>query len=282
MLGVILLAAATFVMPPPSEGVIDGKEALLIWPSDEQNRLIDPAGCTVHMIPGDEPEAHLEYPCGRWFLPPRPGRYDIWTEQENRLGGPTVIYYGGGSASAGSRIAFSSQPAGFLRIAAPLREGQTFRIISLGDTGFERRLRPAELRPTVRVPAGSTLGGIFDADGNALALTRAVEVNEASTVTMTPSAPAAGTGDLQIVLNKWGAKRPSSVQFELQTPKGNRPPDVRGETQSRVIAVWYGVAPGSVRAVVTAEGFESAVLPVDLSADRVSTVRSPFPIRTND
>lgn len=278
MLGTLLLAAATFVMPPPSEGVINGKEALLIWPSDEENRLIDPAGCTVHMIPGDEPDGHLEYPCGRWFLPPRPGRYDIWTEQGNRLGGPTVIYYGGGSASAGSRIAFSSQAAGFLRIAAPLREGQTFRIISLGNSGFERRLRSAELK-TVRVPAGSALGGIFDAEGNALALTRAVDVNEGATAEMTPAAPASGTADVQIVLNKWGAKRPANVQFELQTSKGNRPPDVRGETQSRVIAVWYGVPPGSVRAIVTAEGFESAVLPVDVSADRVSTVRSPFPIR---
>jgi hypothetical protein len=268
------------VMPPPTEGVINGKEALLIWPADQSGTLLDPDGCKVLMIPADEP-ATLTYPCGRWFLPPRPERYDYWLEQGNQISrSQNVLFYSGGRSTIGFRIADRIGPAGFVKVATAVGRDETFRIVSLASpAGFELNLTSDEILSNVRIPAGPTLGGVFDSEGNAVALTKTVDVTEAGLVTLNPAAPAASTSDLLVVLDKWGRNRPTNVRIELQLAKGNRAPDAFGETDGRVIAVWYGLPPGNARALITADGVESAILPVVLSAIRVATMRSQFPIR---
>lgn len=272
---------AVLELPPASQGVIDGKQAVLIWPADQSGSLLDPAGCAVHMIPGDAQDEHLTYPCGRWFLPPRPQRYDFWLEQGNRISATqTVLYYGGGPSKTGFLIADRIGPAGFVRVNARPRAEETFRIISLQSpgSGFELSLKPAEIDSNVRVPAGPTLCGIFDASGNAVALSPEIEVLGGKTATSTPVAPTPGTADLLVVLTRWGAERPRGVQVRLQQQTSSRAPDVFGETQSRVVAVWYGVPPGAYQTVITIGRNDPVVLPASLSADRVSTIRSMFPL----
>lgn len=287
MLDILLLVLMqpAFVLPPATEGGIDGKGAVLVWPADPAGKLLDPAGCNVQMIPSDEPATRLTFPCGRWFLPPRSARYEFWLEQENRISSSqAVMFYDRSRAQTGFRLAARLTDGGFVSSAIPLRDGETVRIVSLGNpaSAFELGLRSDEIRRPVVVPAGLTLAGVFDGLGSALALSRPFDVPVAQAKALAFAPPAAGTADVLVVLQKWGRVRPTNVRAELSLGDAKRAPDLLRETESRVFAVWYGIAPGMAEVRVTAPKFETNLLPATLRADRVSTIRADYPARSEE
>lgn len=276
----LLLLQTALALPSPAAGLIDGKEALLIWPADESGTLLDPSGCEIHLTPAGDLETHLTYPCGQWIAPPPQQRYNYWLEQGNRISGnKSVLFYSGLPSDRGFLLVSGLGPAGFVNIAARPRERETFRVVSFRepDRIFDLRLRPDEIQSRIRIPAGSTIGGIFDEEGNAIALTKPVEIIEGKTATLSPSQPAEGKSDLIVILQKRGSARPAKMKIDLSlAAAGTRKPDFHRENETRLYAVWYGLSPneGSVR--ITA-GNDNASLPVVLRANRISTMRLSHP-----
>lgn len=276
----LLLLQTAFVLPLPAEGTIDGKEALLIWPADESGTLLDPAGCEVHLTPAGDFETHLTYPCGRWIAPPPQQRYNYWLEQGNRISGnKSVLFYGGQPSDRGFLLVSGIGPAGFVRAAARLRETETFRIVTFRepDRVFDIRLRRDEIESRVRVPTGSTIGGIFDEAGNAVALTKPIEIREGTTATLSPLPPRADTCDLIVILQKRGRARPPKTEIALASTGETRKPDFYRENEGRLFAVWYGLGPGEAIVRISAAENDRASFPVMLHANRVATMRLSHP-----
>jgi len=271
----LALLAATFTLPPATQGIIQGKAAVLIWPADQQGKLFDPTHCEVHFR-SPQPNGNLRFPCAQWFLPPASDRYEFWLEQGNRISPErTVIFYDDSPTQAGIRIVDRLAPAGFLRIGAPFGASETFRILSIDSqtSGFERRLTGEESSEPIRVPVGRAICGIFDEQGNARALCGSVDVEEGKTVVVEPNSPQANRADLLVLWNR--NKPPLSTTARVRLIHGGeaREPDVLAEMQSRMVAVWYGVPPGAARVVEQpATGIENS-LPVTLEAGRVTTIR---------
>jgi hypothetical protein len=276
-----LLLQTALALPPATAGVIDGKEALLIWPADESGTLLDPTGCEIHLTPSGDLETHLTYPCGRWVAPPPQQRYNYWLEQGDRISGnKSVLFYSGLASDRGFLIVSGMGPAGFVNVAAGLRERETFRIISFRepDRIFDLRLHENDRHPRIRVPAGLTIGGVFDEDGNAVALTKPIDVAVGKTATLDPAKPAAGTSDLVVILQKRGSSRPPKMQAAVSLSGGATcQPDLYRENESRLFAIWFGLPPGQASVTVTATDKDKIARPVALRADRISTMRLTHP-----
>ncbi|HYK03059.1 MAG TPA: hypothetical protein VE974_14960 [Thermoanaerobaculia bacterium] len=270
--------AGEFTLPPPAEGVIRGQQAVVIWPADEAGTLLDPAGCEVHLTPNDRLADDLVYPCGKWFQPPKAGRYDFWLEQGDEVSPSQSMfaYVPGANANNGFRSTAVLTPAGVIKPGAPLAADQTFRVVSLSSPGlgFERRLVARTAANGVRVPAGQVLGGIFDAQGNAVALARPADLGQGETLSLRAVKPKAGMSDVLAVLRKHGKEdHVTASEIRLELGKTRRAPDVLRVTQTRVFAVWYGVPAGTARVQVAARNVAYDGAPVTLVANEVATVR---------
>lgn len=273
-------------LPKPAEGNIDGFQAVNIVPEGLVNGLphiVDPAGCNVYLVPTNVNE-RLTYPCTTWFAPP-PDRYTIWIEKGNRLSEQTVLKYPGSKfANNGLVSVMSLKSAGFAQLSADANVGnqETVRFLSLQPSfaGFERRLQPGEAKAATRLPAGQALAGIFDARGNAVALSRPFTMQEGQTVVVTPKPPL--KADLMIVLGKHEAtalQREKETTVSLRAGGATRRPDVIYETDGRIIAVWYGLAENSAMLTVTSAVFRSPEYTISLPAGRVTTYREELTLK---
>lgn len=277
----LLVSAATlhaqaFSLPDVREGVIDGNQALLVWPTDANGDLTSPSNCFVHLRNARQhTDDDFAFPCGKWFLPPALGWYDVWVEQGNLISPYQTAIGVGDTKGAGSGVQLTEPlaPAGYVRLTAPLDIDQTLRLLSLTSPsfGFERRLSSPAAREPVRFPEGRLLAGIFASDGNAIALTRPTDLKQGETVSVSPSRPAPGTADLLLVVKRADDERtiPPDLSVSLQQGQDVRPPDVLHIAQTRLFAAWYELTPTD--GTITVDG-ETRGVP--LAAGEVTTIRT--------
>ena len=68
-------------LPAPSTGVINGRDATLVWPGHYRDlksppELLPVDTCEVHLLPATDLNAEEIRPCGTWFLVDD-GRYRV-------------------------------------------------------------------------------------------------------------------------------------------------------------------------------------------------------------
>jgi len=238
-------------LPPAETGEIGGQPAILMWPvldgdGPPDQRLVDPAGCEAHLIPDTDLDRELVYPCGQWFVPPV-GKYTTWLESPQWISTTAGVFhfFGGAFKGFGSRALVPVVPAGVVRMksSVPLVPGATVRFISLDGKGYplERRTTPAKAAAGIRMPVRRAIAGVFGPGGEALALTRPIDVTQRGALEVTAEAPRGGSGVLAILGRPADDKGYSKATppLELQDERGAHAPDVVLYGPSRIYAVWY-------------------------------------------
>ncbi len=139
---------------------------------------------------------------------------------------------------------------------------------------MDRRAR-ADVTLPLLMPEGDVIAGLFEKNGDAVALTRPARVQIGGTVLVNPQPPRNGC-DILAVFDRAGLRPRSQADdavIVLRTANGDRAPDVLSDTANRVIAVWYGVPDRSGELIFqsTAERVPSESL--RLTPGRVATVR---------
>lgn len=286
---VVLPCRSDVKLPEPAEGNVNGLQGVNFFPEalvDGENRIVDPAGCVVHLVPSDI-DRRLTYDCGKWFAPPAADRYTVWLEQGQRISDQTVLIYPGSKfANNGHVTVMPLESAGFVALSneTSLAEGQTVRFLSLepSSTGFDKRLQAREAQSVTRLPEGQAMIGIFDSAANAVSLSRPFTMKDEKTTVITPRAPI-DAADLMIILGKHQAtgadraKRKTSVS--LVVGAATLAPDVMYETDGRIIAVWYGLTAKSATLKTTSEIFDFADRAVPLSTGKVTTIREQLGVK---
>lgn len=248
-----LVLAGAIQLPDPTKGVIDGKVAVLVWPR-LAGELIEPVDCSAHLVPRSNQDKELLYRCGTWFQPP-PDDYRVWVEQQNLISPVQTLlsYHGGAFQERGLAAVLDVVPGGNVQLAADvaLAEGHQLRLLHLdshlrlGTLGraFERRVVGANARRVIRMPAGRMIAAITDRDGNAVALSRPMDVREQRTIAMKPTPPQSGSDVLLVLTRARTATKehPDDVQPTLQWEQHTVAPDVFVSSADRFYAVWYGV-----------------------------------------
>lgn len=247
------LLAGAIQLPDPTKGLIDGKVAVLVWPRLD-GELIEPVDCSAHLIPRSNQDAELLYRCGTWFQPP-PDDYRVWIEQQNLISPVQTLlsYHGGPFQERGLAAVLDVVPGGNVQLPAEiaLAEGNQLRLLHLdshlrlGTLGraFERRVTGANAHRAIPMPAGRMIAAITDRDGNAVALSRPIEVREQRTAAMKPAPPQSGS-DVLVVLTRArtaSKEHPDEVQPTLQSDHRTIAPDVFVSSADRFYAIWYGV-----------------------------------------
>jgi hypothetical protein len=285
---VALLVGATkggVALPSLDSGVIDGKVALMFWPTDVDVTPLDPAGCNVHLVALERRDEELLFDCGVWFQP-APGKYKAWLETEDhRISAvPNMVFYSGEKFEGrGMRALATVVPAGQIALREPAGKDLSLRLIQLQPASatkvlrriFDRRVRANAVTP-VLMPAGQVLAGVFDdRTGDARALTRPLTVQQGRLTYAAPALPAAGT-DVLAVLQR-PRLRTADAKFDvaltLRTGDSERRPDVYTDGADQLVAVWYGV-PGET-ATLSARSEALHLEPATVRfKDRVATVRA--------
>src|SRR6185295_16213790 len=193
----------------------------------------------------------IEEPCGTW-LRPQSGAYKVWLEGPDYVSPfPRILNYGDEPFSGrGSEAVMPVVDSGRVSLPKeiPLPDGTGLRVLSLNGMFHGTRQRVFDRRPVdphspTAMPVGGVIGGIFDrATGDAVALSRRVEVARGKVVPITPVRPATGS-DVLLVLQP-----PLDVQaktFDLTLLDGEnrkRSPDVFLHASDAIYAVWYGAS----------------------------------------
>lgn len=286
-----VLHAGEVVLPDPRQGSVNGRAAMLFWPASlpekpwgDAQPLPSAGGCEVHLVPHADRDEELRYPCGQWLAPPV-GRYNVWLEKDGAVTPEAQVmnYAGTPFRGAGMMAMLWLVPAG--RVTLPpdrtLQAGESLRLLSLEDGDwwnqgrrtFERR--SDDPRATLQMPAGRAIAGRFErVTGDAIALSRPVQVQPGRTTAVWPAEPAAS--DMLAVLEKPRPlrQRTAPPRVELRAGSVIRAPDVLIDGLDRVIAVWYGVAAPAAQLSVVSQDYVFPPREVRLARGRVATVRA--------
>ena len=281
------LLAQDPLRPDAGKGVVDGKAAVSFWPvaDEESEEFLAPFGFEAHLVPLSELDRELVHPCGIWFVPPG-GGYKVWVEGEDRLSPPTIVHYKPSPfAGRGFVAVFPVEPAG--RVGIPAEKGlpanTSLRLLHLGakipQRAFDRRTAAVEAaRKGLLMPAGRVLMGLFARDsGEALALSRPLEVVPGQVTRAWPQAPSAGS-DLLVVLERprfAAPEQPDAVELSVEGVDGApRAPDVFVSAGDRVYGVWYGLKGRTARLLASSAALFLAPRDVPLRPGKVETVRA--------
>jgi hypothetical protein len=240
----------------------------------------------VYLVPVNVNE-RLKYACGKWFAPPI-DRYTIWLEQGNRISDQTVINSAGIKFSDnGVVVLMPLNDAGFAAIAPDVTiDGQkTVRFLSVesSEASFEKRLQSSEAHSTNRLPAGKAIAGVFDADGEAIALSRPFTTKAGQTTLVSPQPPARGT-DLMLVLAKRRATQHerTSGKAKIQAMIGGnaQEPDLLYENNGRIVAIWYALTAKTAALKLTSNVFLLDEKEIRLVPGTVTTIREELNLST--
>ena len=271
-----------FSMPPVESGLVNGKTSLLYWPIGPNSRLLDPTGCTVHLVPLTDHDQELVFDCGTWIQPPT-GKYVAWIQTEESMTAHPIItnYVPSNPVSGSIRSALLLQPAGEVVLARP-HPDQSFRLLHLPSPSEAREHRaidrrsPADSRHSVLMPEGDVLAALFDKKtNNARAVARPVHVKHNSVVSVDPQPPTVGTDILLILERQQRRERGPIGDAAVALRLGNRElsPDVLSDTATRLVAVWYGVEATDAELVFRSQREFFPAQPLRLRAKDVSTIR---------
>ena len=290
-------AAAQNIAPPdPSTGQIDGKRAMLVWPTSgvelvgshgaRPTRLLSPEGCKTHLSSVDDPERELLFPCGEWFLPPA-GKYRIWLEGPNLLtpGYGVTTYEAEPFTGRGIALMMDLAPAGRVALAksATVPREASFRLLQIRGVmangvlpgPFDRRVAVDRAHAGVQMNTGTVVAAFFDRKTNeATALSRPVTVSTGKTSHVAPTAPAKGTDILAILDRPRVVKAgEEEVTLALEAGGGRRKPDVFMNTATQVYGIWYGVEGRAASVRVQSSALHYNGSDIALRPQKVITVR---------
>lgn len=240
-------------------------------------------GCEAHLVPLDDLDRELTYPCGKWFALLSSGRYHHWLETSDRIT-PTMgfLYYGRRPFEGmGMASLVPVAPAG--RVVIPrdrsLPDPEGLRLVSIesrygwGDRVFDRRVSAANAHTPVQMPEGRILVGRFDRKtSDASALSKPIDVAPGHLVEVWPLPPT--ESDVLLVLTKppqLQVSKPSTVRLSLD---GNRAPDVLLNGFDRILAVWYGVAARHATISMQSDAAFWPAREIDLTRGKVTTIRA--------
>ena len=251
-------------LPPRDTGNIGGMRALMFAPGTDTAKgttQIGPlAGCTVLAVPDAGRDSELTFPCGEWFLLPKPGLYRMWLEQAGRVSQQISLHYVAEPFDGTGYVSVHTmKPAGSVTVAKtsdPAAHG--VRLLSLEPMlprAFERRVTRKDAAAPVPMPAGRVLAGWFDASGNAVALSRPVQVAAGATTNIVPKPPATGA-DMLVVLTRPVAEGRCKPVLSARTAGGARAPDAMNAAAERIFAVWYGLPPGRIDVTAVCDELE--------------------------
>jgi hypothetical protein len=281
---VAILAASLAVVlqaDPPTPAAESGNRGLFVQTTSGPESSV--AGeCKTFLVRLDKPAVETTHPCDQWFVPPG-GEYLLWVESKGQITGstspvivPKVLLPGHG------KVAVSLVPAGSIALKGDAHwpSGGTLRVVGAGNgpTGFERRIYdPARAETGFQVPTGVMLPGLFDPEGNAVALSRPTTVKKGERTVIDPRPPAIG-GDLLAIIDdspKHDLRKQVAV---LDGALGKRQPDALSVTSSRLIAIWYAVPAGDWQLMIDGRA-SSNKFPIHTTRGRVVTIRKQLSVR---
>ena len=277
------VSAGPELMPDASTGNINGHQAVLVWPTTGSglDQLVpDVSDCVVH-VDQSASEDDLEFPCGKWFLPPV-GRSRTWVETHGWIADvPTVTFYDGGIFhGAGMRLVTPVVPAGTVKLhyTGAMKPGSTVRFISFPKEGyyFDRDVSLADAEKGAHLPAGRVaIAGVFDQDNRAVAVSRPFSVKASGVTDARIESSSTDAGLYAVLTRPYDRSGPSKtpVSLVLDLPSGPKSPDFIYGSPSRILAVWYGLPPSkaTLRAVASSVVVDS--IPLTLAKGQVSTTR---------
>jgi len=280
-----LLAAGKIELPPPESGVIDGKVALLVWPAiyetPTSHTLQPKERCVVHFVAATAPDQEKTAPCGEWFQP-AVGMHRLWVEGPGYISPePIVMRYGADPFTGRGMTAIAPiVPSGFVALEPGMVLGseQGLRILSLSPSdsrpwlrAFDRRVRdPKNPSP---MPAGKILAGVFDrTTGDAIALTRPVDLAAGKTAVVAPKPPREHS-DVLVILRRPLRPQRDRLTLTLKDDRGSRAPDVFLHAVDTVFAVWSGARGRSATVTVDADTLTAKPIVLQLRPQRVATFR---------
>jgi hypothetical protein len=246
-------AGSPILIPPANTGVINGRTAILAWPADSANHPLDATGCEVHLVPYADQNIERTYPCGEWFQP-EVGKYRYWLEKDGSYitPYPSILTYVGKRFEGSSlQVLMPLAPAGKVALTRPQSPDLWLRIVHIpaasdhpeAHRSFDRRV-PGDRTAPLLMPEGSIVAGLFDREGNAVALTRPVRTSRDQLVRGLRVPPRAGT-DVLAVLERDGIREKTpeyDAHVVLRVDGREYAPDVASDTANRVVCLWYGVA----------------------------------------
>lgn len=211
-------------------------------------------GCKVHVVPYDTPFVERLFPCGVAVAPPA-GRYLFWVEMDDLVTPwPSLAYTDGDASKLTGAVPLDH--AGFVTPVMPEISGEDaadlhvklFSVVHRGEIEWERGTFRRVVLPhktgAVRMPAGTVVAGVFRRDGDAVALSRPVELAWKESVKVMPAVPA-GTADVFAEIRHERSLRGedlAALDVRLVS-EGEEPrePDVLIARTDAVRALWYGV-----------------------------------------
>lgn len=290
--------AAEVTLPDLSKGNVNGLVGMLYWPasmpagpSAQPEPLPSAQGCEAFLVPHDNADLELRYPCGKWFTPPRQGKYDLWLEMDGRMtpAASIVNWNAGPFQGRGMGAVVPVGPAG--RVAIPndrsLPENESWRLFSVTIRQqvpvwsyhwlFDRRVAARNAHKPVQMPAGTIVAGRFDRVTNdAIALSRPIEMKPGRTELVWPVPPV--KSDVLIVLDKPGSvmmmNKPGELRLTLNDGSKVRPTDVLVNAADRIVAIWYGVDAPHATISLQSDVAHWPSREIRLTRGKVTTVRS--------
>ena len=282
-----LLHGQDFKLPDPSNGIVDGKAALLYWPTalredGDPGAQLALDGCQVHAVLFDDLERETSYPCGAWFVPP-PDRYWMWLEQGDTISAGKVQTLATGNGTGGLPARFPMVPAGYVAAAdnVTLDDHVAVRFLNLTPAyrAFLRSVAGSGAKKPVRVQAGRVAGGIFDRkSGDAVMLFHPQEVKAGQTLRFAAAAPPANSSDVFVVLKPPPAQY-GKIGLALRAGEQTFPANEIVDGGWRIYAIWYSVPSGSATLEVSSPRLTYIGPPLVLRSGAVTTRRDELKLK---
>jgi len=270
-------------MPAAETGEIAGQPAILMWPISEgpgpgADRLLDAAGCNIHVALDTDSSSDSLYPCGHWFLPSSPGKYRYWLESNVSISTmPGVFHFGGGDFHGrGTRVLVPVVPAGLVKVSGPVTS-TSVTVLSIGGPGyaFERHLTPTKAAAGFRMPVRRAVAAVFGPGGEALAVSSPFDVVKGNSIEVTPVAPK-NSAVLAFLGRPVGGHGYSQAPatFVLHDATGDHPPDLVFTDPASFYLVWYDVHGSTATLRVDSKEFSLEGRELALRRGQVTTVRT--------
>jgi hypothetical protein len=284
-----ILAAEPISLPDSATGVIDGRIAVMFWPTSSTSggklgALLPTSDCRVMLAPWTDFAAEHAYDCGVWFQPAE-GRYQAWLEKGDERISPTAAtinyarapFEGRGQLivmplEAGGRVALAPDVALPPGAEVSLMNFDSCCRVALG-VPFTRRVSDLRaLYSGVMMPSGHVFAGMFDRrTRDAIAIARPVMVEGGKTVVTAPRAPAAGRSDVFVSLGR--PIRKSREVDVVQLTLDNKKPEILFDGDDRIYAAWFDVKSDAARFAVASKTLRLQERILTLLPGRVTTVR---------
>ncbi len=296
---VVMLVLATGVSgagtdpPDPSEGVVNGKVALMVWPFRDGHPAAA-AGFELHLVGREDPGTELTFPADRWIQPPR-DVYRFWLEGPSAISpdNDTPLRWAAVEVTpdnqTGFQVAGEVVPAGTVMLGTHWDGARgTFRLLTIPRTvrvpkSFSRPLGLFSKRVAWKrgsgaralLPAGQAVAALFDEEGNSyVGLSEPFAVVQGRSVRVTVDRPPAGRAQLLVHVPYAGLVDATGCRKELAASWAGTPPDVVACGTNRSWLLWLSVKPGAGDLSITTKRAMFVMPKLEAATGRVTSVEA--------